>query len=324
MKDIEYFPINVEKTDWQTSSDAITRIRREVFIEEQEVPEALELDGLDNDATHWLVFSDDENPIATARLLGDGRIGRMAVQTPFRNKGVGSAMLRKIIKHAVAQNMGELMLSAQQHAIEFYESFGFKPVGDAHEEASIAHQMMQLSLALENQRYRRENQSAWMQDEKRQREPLENSEDFYNAALQLVQQAHKHIRIFSQSLLPDLYNDQHLCEELFGFAISKPSAHIQVLVRDIEPLAQNSHQLHELSLRLPSHIEIRKLNEESTTPHLEFMLADKLGVLYQQDTRRLHGYMVQHAPLEAAELADQFDQLWLSGKPDPALRRLHI
>ncbi len=56
-------------------------LRRTVFIEEQGVSEADEVDGLDDSATHLLAFVDGA-PAGTARLLqaGDtGKIGRVCV-----------------------------------------------------------------------------------------------------------------------------------------------------------------------------------------------------------------------------------------------------
>jgi len=41
----------------------------------------------------------------------------------------------------------EIALSAQLHAVAFYRTHGFKPVGDVYEEAGIPHQAMVRALA---------------------------------------------------------------------------------------------------------------------------------------------------------------------------------
>ena len=78
---------------WQDDSEVLTAVRRTVFIEEQHVPEALELDESDSICHHVLVTDADNKPVGTGRISPDGRIGRMAVLKEYRRQGVGSALL---------------------------------------------------------------------------------------------------------------------------------------------------------------------------------------------------------------------------------------
>ena len=58
-------------------------IRREVFIEEQGVPEEVEMDGRDDEAVHVLASVDGEAPAGCGRLMFSGseaKIGRVAVR----------------------------------------------------------------------------------------------------------------------------------------------------------------------------------------------------------------------------------------------------
>ena len=52
------------------------RLRRVVFIAEQGVSEADEVDGLDGQAIHLMAF-DGEAPVGTARLLLKGPVGKI-------------------------------------------------------------------------------------------------------------------------------------------------------------------------------------------------------------------------------------------------------
>ena len=90
VSDIEFFPIDVEQCDWGTSQQVLMDIRRQVFIDEQGVPESEEFDEEDNRATHWIAYGVDNIPMGTARLVHD-KVGRMAVTKPHRQKG--SALL---------------------------------------------------------------------------------------------------------------------------------------------------------------------------------------------------------------------------------------
>ncbi|MDP2247853.1 MAG: GNAT family N-acetyltransferase [Nitrosomonadales bacterium] len=119
-------------------------IRTEVFIEEQHVPPALEWDGQDQTARHLLAYDMTGKPIACARVLSDGSIGRMAVLAGWRNQGVGSALLQAAIKLCVRNGWDEISLSAQTHAIGFYEKAGFHVSSEEYPDAGIPHRDMRL------------------------------------------------------------------------------------------------------------------------------------------------------------------------------------
>ena len=75
---------DTREATWQEDEEQIAAIRYRVFVEEQQVPVEIEQDGRDQHAYHWLATDFDDRPIATARLLPDGQIGRMAVLPEYR------------------------------------------------------------------------------------------------------------------------------------------------------------------------------------------------------------------------------------------------
>ena len=124
-------------------------IRRRVFIEEQHVPEEIELDADDALAFHALATLDG-NAIGCGRMLdhGDGevKIGRMAVVPEFRGTGVGRDILRFLIDRARARGLRKAILHAQLTAEGFYLKEGFNPLGEVFDEAGIAHRKMEKLL----------------------------------------------------------------------------------------------------------------------------------------------------------------------------------
>jgi ElaA protein len=71
-------------------------LRRTVFIEEQGVSEADEVDDRDGEAIH-LLATVAGRPVGSARLLieGDtGKIGRVCVLAEARGTGLGAALMR--------------------------------------------------------------------------------------------------------------------------------------------------------------------------------------------------------------------------------------
>ncbi|ANJ00695.1 GCN5 family acetyltransferase [Polynucleobacter wuianus] len=134
---------------WAKASTEAFCIRRTVFVEEQQVPEDLELDEYDPLATHALAYF-DELCVGTARLvdLGDGhaQIGRMAVLAHFRGKGIGKQILEKLLLAAKVRGFSTLILHSQLSVMPFYEKLGFIAQGPIYDEAGILHRNMMLIL----------------------------------------------------------------------------------------------------------------------------------------------------------------------------------
>lgn len=133
--------INTRIADYQKNWDALSQIRRTVFIEEQNVPADLEWDEYDEVSTHFLVYLEDR-AVATARLKPDGQVGRMAVLPGFRNQGIGNELLTFVLKIAARKQIKDIYLHAQVTAIPFYEKQGFIAHGETFYEAGITHRIM--------------------------------------------------------------------------------------------------------------------------------------------------------------------------------------
>ncbi|MFC2969420.1 GNAT family N-acetyltransferase [Acidimangrovimonas pyrenivorans] len=124
-------------------------LRREVFIKEQGVSEADEIDDLDAEAVHLLARADGR-PVGTARLLAEGetgKLGRVCVLAETRGTGLGAALVRAAVDHFRARpGITRVKLGAQVHALGFYERLGFEPYGPIYDDAGIDHRDMMLEL----------------------------------------------------------------------------------------------------------------------------------------------------------------------------------
>ena len=120
-------------------------LRRAVFMDEQGISQAEEMDDLDDSATH-LLATIDGRPVGTARLLitGEtGKIGRICVLKDQRGTGLGARLVKASIDHLrTIPNITHAKLSAQDHAIGFYEKLGFMAVGPFYDDAGIPHKDM--------------------------------------------------------------------------------------------------------------------------------------------------------------------------------------
>ncbi|MEB3285498.1 MAG: GNAT family N-acetyltransferase [Candidatus Sericytochromatia bacterium] len=125
-------------------------IRAEVFVQEQGVPPEEEWDELDDNARHWLLFTEDGLAVGTARAVEKTdeiwKIGRFAIRQAYRKKGAGTALLQQILRHGVSRGVSVFKLDSQVHAQGFYSRMGFEAVGPVFMDCSIPHRHMVLTL----------------------------------------------------------------------------------------------------------------------------------------------------------------------------------
>ena len=137
---------SVRRVSWDKEQAALRAIRFQVFVVEQRVPVELEWDGLDPRCVHVLAANANGGAIGTARLLPEGRIGRIAVLQAWRRNGVGSALLHSLVKTARARGGPHVVLHAQSHIVSFYAKHGFIAEGPEFTEAGIPHRAMRLDF----------------------------------------------------------------------------------------------------------------------------------------------------------------------------------
>jgi len=124
---------------------ACLKLRRVVFIDEQGVSEADELDDLDDQCLHLLAY-DGAVPVGTARIHITGhlaKIGRVCVIASHRGTGLGAALIRAALDIAkTRKGVIQAKLGAQVQALGFYEALGFTALGPIYDDAGIDHRDM--------------------------------------------------------------------------------------------------------------------------------------------------------------------------------------
>ena len=136
--------IHIETVTWHAAESQLRAVRTPVFVKEQHVTPEFEWDEKDADAMHLLALAGDE-PVACARIV-DNKIQRMAVLKHWRGQGVGLAILQQAVD-IIQQNGFELAkLSAQTHAIHFYEKGDFVVTSGVYQDLHIPHVDMQKML----------------------------------------------------------------------------------------------------------------------------------------------------------------------------------
>ncbi len=137
--------VTIQQVTWQAAENELRIVRTPVFIEEQFVTPEFEWDEIDASAVHLLATYENQ-PIACLRIIHYQKIGRMAVIKQWRGVGLGAALLQKAISICKERGSKSIYLSAQTHAIHFYQKAGFKQISDEYCDVNIPHVDMRLDL----------------------------------------------------------------------------------------------------------------------------------------------------------------------------------
>lgn len=322
--------VRFRKYSWQLAPRELRDIRQAVFIDEQKVPPELEWDDTDEIADHFVAVLPDNTPVATARMfytLDDtAHIGRMAVLPGQRGTGIGEQLLRHLMNHAASQ-VRELYLSAQEHAIPFYQRSGFHVCTDAYDDAGIPHYGMRcLAPELVTRGFGREpprrrpmilgeDDDSWLIASDAELPALMDS---------LAGQARQRLWLYDQLLDHDLYDRQSFRDLLSWLARHHRNSEVRILIHDDSPLVKRRHRLVELMRRLPSAISLRLVNDDYPPEEQPFLLVDREGVLLRHRFDRPEGFAGFADSGRAKLMAEAFQRMWDTARLSRELRELPL
>ena len=93
-------------------------------------------DDTEDISLHFLMLDEKNEAIATGRLqvnsAEEGQVRSMAVREDWQGKGLGTAIVRWIENKAQQLKVKYMVLDARENAIKFYETLGYKVVGDSY------------------------------------------------------------------------------------------------------------------------------------------------------------------------------------------------
>lgn len=319
--------IRFRKYSWQLAPSSVREIRQRVFIDEQKVPPELEWDQTDEIADHYLAVGPDNNPVGVARLFSTleetGHIGRMAILPEHRGQGIGETLLRHLIRES-AGRFSELRLSAQEHAIPFYQRSGFHVCSGVYDDAGIPHFDMRClapDLALEalastdRPMVLGEDGSSWLFDNESRLLALLDS---------VVAQAGQRLWLYDRLLEHDLYDRSRFRELVSALARRHRLSEVRLLIHDDKPLVKRRHRLVELMRRLPSRMELRLVNEDYPVADEPFALVDREGVVYRHDFYKPEGFAKFADGGRVKLLSEDFQRMWDAARPSLELRELPL
>ncbi len=311
---------HIELADWANDRDRarLKELRHAVFITEQHVPEALEWDELDATSQHVLAIETaSDRAIGCGRLTPDRTIGRMAVLPAWRGRGTGAALMRTLMEQARVRGMLSVTLHAQTHALEFYRRFGFEPEGAGYLEAGIPHQDMRADIATPDAPSRVAVDVV--------RHSLRTLAESCEWLDRIASQARHRITISSHDGDPPLLDRAAFMTELQRIALSGRGAEVRLLLRDTRRIARDGHRILELARRVPSFVEIRRVEfDESGLDADAFVLDDVGGVFWQPRSDIMNAEASLNDAHRTALLSTRFERHWQRAQSDPTLRHLAL
>ncbi len=306
---------------WPEERALLASVREPVFIAEQGVPAELEWDDDDLIAYHLLALDEHQRPIGSARLLGSGQIGRMAVLPQWRNRGIGTALLMALLEEADQRALDRLFLHAQVHAVPFYERLGFVPLGEVYLEAGIPHRSMEFRFTGETAGHDLELATLSVSGE---RFSLQHIEDHQIHTTRLIRQARRSLCLLSADLDPLVYEQPACVDALKQLALRSRYSQIRILLQDNRRVVQQGHRWVDLAQRLTSAIEIRKPAEEHIDLEENFLFVDHCGYLHRPQRGNLFATACYNDRVRVKRMAELFEEIWASAVPDRELSRLHL
>lgn len=311
----------VELADFARDEEELRAVRIPVFIDEQEVPEELEWDGSDAACRHVLARDRNGRPVGTARLSADGKIGRMAVLSDWRSRGVGAAMLQALLDLARSIGLPGVRLNAQVEALGFYERFGFVAYGVQFEEAGIQHRAMQRSI----KPFEAPPPPPLGEALPSEAHTLQTLEDWRMALLQILSDARYRLDILAPTLEPLLFAQPSVLEEFRRIGTAGRGAQIRLLTFEPAPIAKSGHALIPLGQRLPSTLLFRTPVDPVDLDYRgSFVLNDRGGYVAQPTTRSWRGFSDRHHAGRHRQLLDLFNEIWHRSRTTVEFRELHI
>ena len=141
--------VHAKKVETEKEYEDAIKIRRRVFVEEQDVPLHLELDEYDGKAVHFIAY-DEDTPFGAGRIRviepNKGKVERVCILPSYRGKKLGNLMMQCMEDYAISSGITQLKLNAQSKAIPFYEKRNYIITSPEFLEAGIPHRAMEKEI----------------------------------------------------------------------------------------------------------------------------------------------------------------------------------
>ena len=141
--------MQVKRVETQSELNDAWQVRIAVFVDEQGVPPAVELDEYEASSEHIIVYNDDKLPVGTGRLRmvdGVAKLERICILAAYRQYGLGRKIVAALEEIASGKGLTTAKLHGQSQAEHFYHKLGYQTKSAVFVEDGIPHVLMTKSL----------------------------------------------------------------------------------------------------------------------------------------------------------------------------------
>ena len=133
---------------WQQAGAYYVRIQ--AMARKHHITLRQEFDGHDTPETRYIVVTDDDFPIATARMVlldkRRVRIDRVVVLPEYRRQGIGTMVVSECEVWAEALGHSVAVVESREDENPFYEQLLYEPCGEAADRATLRRVRMEKDL----------------------------------------------------------------------------------------------------------------------------------------------------------------------------------
>lgn len=132
IEELSGFQIIRAAETWQQAGAYYVRIQ--AMAKKHHINLRQEFDDHDTPETRYIVVTDDEFPIATARMYPIDKetmmIGRVVVLPEYRHQGIGTMVVYACEEWAEEEFCSRVIVESRENKTEFYESMGYEIIGE--------------------------------------------------------------------------------------------------------------------------------------------------------------------------------------------------
>ena len=153
---------------------------------------------------------------------------------------------------------------------------------------------------------------------------LASPADKIDALCNLIAAGQQTLRLFSDELEPEIYDDTRLMDHFSALARRHRDSVVKVLIKSSRLLIKRRHHILLLQRRLPSLIQIRRLTHAPESHVENYAVVDAQGIYFDpRDDDKVCFANPADRPF-ARQLTLKFDELWQVSSADPELRALPL
>lgn len=144
---------------WDNTQSHITRLRKQVFMDEYHLPLNFLRHKDDAERYHVVAYEDlTTMPVATGCIHQDGHIGRIAILQGWRQTNSVAHVIVDYLMHiAKAQKMDSVWLNAPTNTLDYFDRHNFFPMGEMFEYCGVTMVKIEACLEVDLYRFKRQH-----------------------------------------------------------------------------------------------------------------------------------------------------------------------